>query len=121
MRSKRSLVQTTPLIAAAARRRARGDLAAGRGEGGTGKPKNNYVAETGSSPGKLWGNRKGAGPGFGNLNAVHLPHRTPDQIALYRRMAFFLKRSKALVASARSVLRQRAAAVRALREEQHAP
>ena len=119
MRSKRSLVQTTPVIAAA-RRRARGQAVIRRGEGGTAKPKNNFVAETGSSPGKLWGNRKGAGPGFGNLNAVHLPHRTPDQIALYRRIAFFQKRSKSLVASGRSVLRQRAAALRATREEQHA-
>ena len=121
MRSNRPVPPSSPVLAAASRRRARGHGVARRGEGGRTKPKNNYVAETGSSPGKLWGNRKGAGPGFGNLNAVHLPHHTPDQIALYRRMAFFLKRSKALVASARSILRQRAAAVQAMREEQQAP
>ena len=117
MNSTRTTSASTPVIAAAARRRPRGQLVARRGEGGTAKPKNNHLTETGSSPGKLWGNRKGAGPGFANLNAVHLPHRTPDQIALYRRMALFLKRSKSLIAGTRSMLRQRAAAVL---EEQHA-
>jgi hypothetical protein len=71
------------------------------------KPKNNYLAENALSDcdtSQTSKRRPGAPPG--NLNAVALPHRTPEQIAFYRRYARFMKTTKAILAVVRAGLKK---------------
>lgn len=103
MKQVRSPSQLSPVLEAARRRPLRG----AKGGGGGGKSKNNYIAEISPSGGKNSGNRKGAGARPGNLNAVNLPHRTPEDIALYRRYAAFLGNAKAILAQIKAQLRER--------------
>ena len=100
MKRDLSLSAPTPIIAAALRRRPRA-----RANGG-GKPRiheNNYRAEGGATRGKPL-RKAGAKPG--NLNAVALPHKTPEDIAFYRRSTAVLHEARALVRAVNRALRE---------------
>ncbi|MBL6852212.1 MAG: hypothetical protein ISS15_17265 [Alphaproteobacteria bacterium] len=94
----------TPVIAAALRRRPR----ARAGEGvETQNLKNNYVAEGRVTRRFRLKKRKKAGARPGNLNAVQFPLKTPEDIALYRRIAAVTKTAKFLVRAVNRDLRAR--------------
>jgi hypothetical protein len=70
------------------------------------KMKNNYLAELALNARIASQKSKhGAGAPRGNMNAVALPHSTPEEIALCRRYIAWMKSSKVLLALVRAETR----------------
>ena len=106
---KRDLIPVTlsPVIAAARQRRRRASAVRVEEGGETQNPKNNYVAEGRVPRGFRLKKRKKAGARPGNLNAVQFPLKTPEDVALYRRIAAVTKTAKVLVRQVNRDLRAR--------------
>jgi len=97
----------SPVIAAALRRGRRAPpRQVGRGIA-TENPTDNYVAEGRVTRRFRLKKRKKAGARPGNLNAVQFPLNTPEDIALYRRIAAVTKSAKFLVRAVNRDLRER--------------